>query len=228
MLPPYRTPNRLTMDANDPNRRQSVRMRIGSAPAPEQRPFLLAQFAPSCSPQDVNVTWHLARTRAKLYRYDNGKPTRLSTPQDDTQGEWINCKLWATSKALHKANFWISWNDETRTVNRRGDGSALAKLRPQLYESVLAYFREANNELREELDWLHVVSREPSGAIAVELEPLSRLLWIDEPRSHIFATSEMTRVREMAGLLGRERGMKFTAKALDGPMAGFIEVTRTA
>jgi hypothetical protein len=224
---PYRKAKHVTMAPDAPERRRKPSLQKGRPPKAEQDPITLAEFAPSCEAGEERVTWRLARTRATVVRYINGKHTRLPTPQPDDDPEWINCKLYAVETAHHKANFWIAWNDRTRSLNRRADGSALKNFRPQLYDAVQTYFRQVGSDIRELPDWYHRVSRDTSGAVVVELDPMSRLMWALEPRSHIYPMSELEHVRAMSRLLA-DRGMKFTARALDGPMAGFIEVTRTA
>jgi len=58
-------------------------------------------------------------------------------PQADSQ--WITLKLAATGVRVHKANYWLAWNPETKELARGKNALMLKKYRPALCWRMLTW-----------------------------------------------------------------------------------------
>lgn len=120
MKPPSNRPanwkgNRVTMAVDDPNRKRGPTLRTGNAPDQKQEPLLLSNIYVG------GEAWHLSLLRSRM----DG-----ATANDDPC--WHNLKLHVQGKALHKGNYWISWNTLQHRLNARLDTRALNTLRTDL------------------------------------------------------------------------------------------------
>jgi hypothetical protein len=226
---PYRNSNRVTLSADAPERVQGPRHRHGKPPNPEQGPITFAHFNQSCDPMTVEgadpASWRLSLLRYKVRDKFGGK---LSTPRLDTAPNWVNLKLHAQGKAYHKANFWIAWNVADRRINRRCDTTALGQLRPTLYAAVTALLAHAGDELLEPaLLPLWQVGCVRDELLIEEDAIYGQLKTLLIGGKTMVPESELPTIKAYVPLLA-EHGKRYRASALDGVMAGMLEVTRTA
>lgn len=196
--------NRVTLLPNDPNRRIPPRMQFGNPPAEIQQPMTLAIIEVSDDATDrIDLMWTLSHLRCK------------ATGQPDPDPSWWNCKLWAGPSnvpARHKANFWISWNPDTKRINRRADTTALESIRPRLCMAT-------ETALRALSIWGDDPERMPvylvSGAEARVDVPTNVLLGLEVGQtSEAFVTTPEMLRRAVGWVKERQPNAKYTAKDL--------------
>lgn len=193
-----------TMTPDDPNRRRAPRMHLGRPPNPEQRPVTIAQL------HDGETCWNVCVLRSRI-----GAPTsRLSVPQEASD-EWLNLKLWADGRALHKANYWTAYNPIKRRFTIRGDGRALAERQP-LMGLLNAVMELIADELKNGMaleSMLLYVARKVGDTVEVTEDPLFDELLThslmrkmgakNQPR--LFTEADLPRLRFLGKLISAER-----------------------
>lgn len=107
-----------TLPADSPDRQRPPRMHLGRAPNPQQNPQLLARLV-------LPELWYVSALHARI-----GRPGKRLSSAQEASDEWLNLKVWAEGRALHKANYWTAYHPDQRRFTVRGDSKALHARQP--------------------------------------------------------------------------------------------------